>query len=62
MLDQGAFHLERADTVAGGRDDIVGAADEPKITIAVSGGCVTGKYHPFRKTRALPETGSRKYP
>ena len=36
MLHQRALDLERADHVAGGLDDVVGAADEPEVAVGVA--------------------------
>ena len=36
MFHQRAFHLERADQMAGALDDVIGAADEPVIAVRVA--------------------------
>ncbi len=38
MLHQHVLHLERADQVSGGFDDVVGTSDEPVVAVGVSGG------------------------
>jgi hypothetical protein len=43
VLDQGALDLERADQVAGGLDDVVGASDEPEVAVGVASGEVAGE-------------------
>ena len=43
VLHQRAFHLERADQVAGRLDDVVGAADEPEVAFGVAPGQVAGE-------------------
>src|SRR4051794_8414391 len=35
MLDAGGLHLERADAIAGGDDDVVGAAGVPDVAVLV---------------------------
>ena len=54
VLEEGALYLEGADAVAGGDDDVVGAADEPEVAVLVAGGAVAGDV-PF----ATPGRGRR---
>ena len=42
VFDQRAFQFERADAVAAGFEDVVGAADIGEIAIGVAGGDVAG--------------------
>src|SRR5262245_1154908 len=42
MFNQGALYLERPNAVRGARDHIIGAADEPEVTVLVRLGTVTG--------------------
>ena len=43
MLDEGAFDLERADTIAGALDHVVTTAHEPVVSVIVSHGAVAGE-------------------
>ena len=45
MADEGAFDLEGADAVAGGLDDVVGAADEVVIALLIRPDHVAGVVH-----------------
>src|SRR5439155_2954863 len=39
----GAFDFEGSDAIAGGFDDVVGAADEPEVAVGVAAGDVAGE-------------------
>src|SRR5207248_11224129 len=42
VLEQGALHLERTDTVTGTDDHVVGTPDKPEITIGVLPAAIPG--------------------
>jgi len=49
VLDEGRFHLERADAVARALDDVVVPADEPEIAVVVHAGLVPGIVEPVHE-------------
>ena len=53
MLHQRAFHFERTDEMAGALDDVVGAADEPIVALAVPHREIAGEIPAADETFAI---------